>query len=167
MRKVVIALGVVLVAVLTVGTVAAKPQGGGGAPVVFGLVGSFTALGIEVPFSGTLTVDRFAVVEDQLVVEGELAAEEVGLFPAAEVTVVAHASPSADPATGDCTVEMELVSTILLGDSFVTLEEGSTAFELGGADSGQDLCGVVKASDKDPLDQAAIARALNRALGMS
>jgi hypothetical protein len=165
MRKVVIALGVVLVAVLTVGTVAAKPHGGG-SPVVFRLAGSFTALGIEVPFSGSLTVDRFAVAEDQLVVEGELAATD-GLFAAAEVTVVAHASPSADPVTGDCTVEIELVSTLLLGGSFVTLEEGSTAFELGGADSGQDLCEVVKASDKDPLDQAAIARALNRALGMS
>ncbi len=168
MRKMIIALGVVLVAVLTVGTVAAKPHGGGGGgtPVVFRLAGSFTALGIEVPFSGTLTVDRFAVADDQLVVEGELAATD-GLFAAAEVTVVANASPSADPATGDCTVEIELVSTLLLGGSFVTLEETSTAFELGGADSGQDLCGVVKASDKDPLDQAAIARALNRALGMS
>ena len=167
MRKVVIALGVVLVAVLTVGTVAAKPHGGGGTPVVFGLAGSFTALGIEVPFSGTLTVDRFAVADDQLVVEGEVTAEEVGRFAAAEVTVVAHASPSADPATGDCTVEIELVRTILLDSSFVELDRTSTAFELGGADSGQEVCGVVKASDKDPLDQSAIARALNRALGMS
>lgn len=166
MRKVVIAFGVVLVAVLTVGTVAAKPHGGGSTPVVFRLAGSFTALGIEVPFSGTLTVDRFALADDQLVVEGDLAAAD-GLFAPAEVTVVAHASPSADPAAGDCTVEIELVSTILLGDTFVTLEGASTAFQLGGADSGGDLCGVVKASDKDPLDQAAIARALNRALGMS
>ena len=166
MRKVIIALGVVLVAVLAVGTAAAKPHGGDGPPVVFRLAGSFTALGIEVPFSGTLTVDRFALADDQLVVEGELAAED-GLLAPAAVTVAAHASPSADPATGDCTVEIELVSTILLGSSFVTLEETSTAFQLGGADSGPDLCGVVKAFDKDPFDQTAIARALNRALGMS
>jgi hypothetical protein len=165
MRKVIIALGVVLGAVLAVGTVAAKPNGGGGTPVVFPLTGTFTALGIEVPFSGTLTVDRFGVANDQLVVEGELAATD-GLFAPAEVTVAAHASPSADPATGDCTVEIELVGTILLGSSFVSLGETSTAFPLGGAGSGRDLCGVVKASDKDPNDLGAIARALNRALGM-
>jgi hypothetical protein len=29
------------------------------------------------------------------------------------------------------------------------------------------VCGVVKASDKDPGEQGAIARALNKALGMS
>jgi hypothetical protein len=162
MRKVVIALGAVLLAVLTVGTVAAKPHGGG-APVVFPLTGTFTTLGVEVPFSGTLTVDRFAVVDDQLVVAGELAATD-GRFAPAAVTVAAHASPSADVDTGDCTVEVELVSTILLGSSFVSLDETATAFPLGGPGSGQDLCGVVKASDKDPSDLGAIARALNRAL---
>ena len=166
MRKMIIALGVVLVAVLGVGTVAAKPHGGGGTPLVFPLSGTFTALGIKVPFwGGTLTVDRFGVADDQLVVTGELAAED-GLFAPAEVTVVAHARPSADPASGDCTVEIELVRTILLDSSFVELDRTSTAFELGGAGSGQEVCGVVKASDKDPADQGAIARALNRALGM-
>ena len=165
MRTVVIGLGVVLVAVLAVGTAAAKPHGGG-APVIVPLSGTFTTLGIEVPFSGTLTVDRFDAVDDQLVVEGGLAATD-GLFAPAAVTVVAVARSSADPATGDCTVEIELVNTILLGDSFVTLGERSTAIEFGGAGSGLEVCGVVKASDKDPTDQGAIARALNRALGMS
>jgi len=165
MRKVIIALGVVLVAVLAVGTAAAKPGGGGGTPVVVPLTGTFTTLGIKVPFSGTLTVDRFAVADDQLVVEGELAATD-GLFAPSVVTVVAVARPSADPATGDCAVEIQLVSTILLDSSFVELGDTSTAFPLGGPGSGPDLCGVVKATDRDPLDQAAVARALNKALGM-
>jgi hypothetical protein len=109
MRKVVIALGVMLVAVLAVGTAAAKPHGGGGgggAPMTVAVAGTFTSLGIQVPFSGALAVDRFDVVDNQLAVEGELTA-------------------------------------------------------------GEEVCGVLKASDKDPFDQHAIARALNRALGVS
>jgi hypothetical protein len=166
MRKVIIALGVMLVAVLAVGTVAAKPRGGGGGggPVVVPLTGTFTALGIEVPFAGTLTVDRFAVTDDQLVVEGELAADD-GLFAPAAVTVVAVAAPSADPDTGDCTVQVGLVSTITVGDGFVALADPT--FQLGGPGSGADLCGVVRAADKDPSDQDAVAKALNRALGLA
>jgi hypothetical protein len=164
MRKVVIALGVVLVGVLAVGTAAAKPHGGGNTQVVVPLTGTFTALGIEVPFAGALTVDRFAVADDQLVVEGELAAED-GLFAPAAVAVVAVAAPSADPDTGDCTVEVGMVSTVTVGDAFVAL--AAPTFQLGGPGSGADLCGVVKASAKDPSDQGGLARALNRALGLA
>jgi hypothetical protein len=163
MRKVAIALGVVLVAVLAVGTAAAKPHGGG--PVTVPVTGTFTSLGIQVSFSGALTVDRFAAVDDQLVVEGVLAADD-GLFEPLAVTVVAVASPSSDPTTGDCTVGIGMVSTIAVGDAAV-VELADPTFELGGPGSGLELCGVVKASEKDPFDQGGIARALNRALGMS
>jgi hypothetical protein len=163
MRRVIIVLGVVLVAVLAVGTVAAKPHGGDGGPLVVPVAGSYTSLGIEVPFAGTLTVDRFAVADDQLVVEGELAADD-GLFAPAAVAVVAVAAPSADSDTGDCTVDVGMVSTVTVGDAFVTLADPT--FQLGGPGFGADLCGAVKATDKDPLDQAAVARALNRALGL-
>jgi hypothetical protein len=168
MRKVVIALGVVLVAVLAVGTAAAKPHdggGGGGAPVTVPVAGTFTSLGIQMPFSGALVVDRFDVVDNQLVVEGELTAGD-GLFEPLVVSVVAVAAPSADPVTGVCTVGIGMVSTIGLGASAV-VELADPSFELGGPGSGQEVCGVVKASTKDPFDQHAIARALNRALGMS
>jgi hypothetical protein len=166
MRKVVIALGVVLVAVLAVGTAAAKPHGGGGgATVTVPVAGTFTSLGIQVPFSGALVVDRFDVVDNQLVVEGELTAGD-GLFEPLAVSVVAVAAPSADPATGACTVRIGMVSTIGVGASAV-VELADPTFELGGPGSGQEVCGVLKASDKDPFDQQAIARALNRALGMS
>lgn len=162
MRKVVIALGVVLVAVFAVGTAAAKPHGGG--PVTVPVTGTFTSLGVRVPFSGALNVDRFGEVDGQLVVEGVLAADD-GLFEPATVTVVAVATPSTDPLTGDCTVRIGMVSTIAVAEAAVT-ELADPTFELGGPGSGLDMCGVVKASDKDPGDQAAIARALNRALGM-
>jgi hypothetical protein len=163
MRKVVIALGVVLVAVLAVGTAAAKPHGSGG-PVAVPATGTFTSVGIAVPFSGALTVDRFGEVDEQLVVEGVLAADD-GLFEPLAVTVVAVAAPSTDPATGECTVEIGMVNTIAVADSaFVELADPT--FELGGSGSAPDVCGVVKASDKNPGDQGAIARALNRALGM-
>jgi hypothetical protein len=168
MRKVVIALGVVLVAVLAVGTAAAKPHGGGGgggAPVTVPVAGTFTSLGIQAPFSGALVVDRFDVVDNQLLVEGELTAGD-GLFEPLAVSVVAVAAPSADPATGACTVRIGMVRTIGLGASAV-VELADPTFELGGPGSGQEVCGVLKASDKDPFDQHAIARALNRALGVS
>jgi hypothetical protein len=168
MRKVVVALGVVLVAVFAVGTAAAKPHGGG-APVTVPVGGTFTSLGIAVPFSGGLTVDRFGEVDGQLVVqgvlEGVLAADD-RLFESIAVTVVAVATPSTDPTTGECTVGIGMVNTIAVGDSAV-VELADPTFELGAPGSGLDVCGVLKASDKDPADQGAVARALNRALGMS
>ena len=164
MRKVVIVLGVVLTALLAVGTAAAKPRGGGGAPVTVPVAGTFTSLGIQVPFSGELTVNRFDAVDDQLVVEGELTADDE-LFEPLAIAVVAVASPSADAATGDCTVRVGMVSTIGVGASAV-VELADPTFELGGPGTGLEVCGVVKVSDKDPFDQDALARALNRALGM-
>jgi len=164
MRKVVVALGVVLVAVFAVGTAAAKPHASG-APVTVPVTGTFTSLGIAIPFSGGLTIDRFGEVDGQLVVEGELAADD-GLFEPVTVTVVAVATPSRDPATGDCTVTIGMVNTIAVGDAAV-VELADPTFEVGGPESGLDVCGVLKASDKDPGDQGAIARALNRTLGMS
>ena len=163
MRKVVVGLGVVLVAVFAVGTAAAKPHTGG-APVTVPVTGTFTSLGIAVPFSGGLTVDRFGEVDGQLVVEGEFAADD-GLFEPVTVTVVAVAAPSRDPATGECTVGIGMVNTIAVEDAAV-VELADPTFELGKPGSGLDVCAVVKASDKDPADQGAIARALNRALGM-
>ena len=163
MRKVVIAVGVVLVAVLAVGTAAAKSHGRGD-PFTVPATGTFTTLGIQVPFSGELTVNRFGAVDDQLVVEGELTAVDE-LFQPLAVAVVAVASPAADPATGDCVVKIGMVSTIPVGDAAV-VELTDPTFELGGPGTGLQLCGVVKASDKDPFDQDAVARALNRALGM-
>jgi hypothetical protein len=97
-------------------------------------------------------------------VVGVLAADD-GLFESVAMTVVAVATPSTDPATSDCTVTIGMVNTIAVGDAAV-VELADPTFGVGGPGSGLDVCGVVKASDKDPADQGAIARALNRALGM-
>ena len=164
MRKVVVALGVVLVAVFAVGTAAAKPHSDG-VPMTVPVTGTFTSLGIAVPFSAGLTVDRFSDVDGQLVVEGVLAGDD-GLFEPVTVTVVAVAAPSRDPATGECTVGIGMVNTIIVEDAAV-VELADPTFEVGGPRSGVDVCGVLKASDKVPADQGAIVRALNRALGMS
>jgi hypothetical protein len=129
------------------------------------VTGTFTTLGIAVPFSGGLTVDRFGEVDGQLVVEGVLAADD-GLFESVTVTVVAVATPSRDPATGECTVGIGMVNTIPVGDAAV-VELADPTFELGGPGSDLDVCAVLKTSAKDPADQGAIARELNRALGMS
>ena len=173
MGKAVIALGVVLVAVFAVGTAGAKPHGGGGggAPLDVPVSGTFTpAVGAEtVRFSGTLTVDRFAELDGQLALDGVLTADgaapaEALLEPLA-VTVTAVAAPSVEATTGDCTVEVGTASSLVQRD-FLLFVEGAT-FQLGAPGSGQEVCEVVKASEKDPGDQGAIARALNRALGMS
>jgi hypothetical protein len=163
MRRVVIAVAVVLVAVLAVGTAAAKSRGGD--PLTVPAAGTFTTLGVRVPFLGELTVYRFGAIDNQLVVEGELSTANDEPFGPLEVTVVAVASPSADPTTGDCTVRIGMVSTIPVGESAM-VELTDPTFELGGRGTGLELCGVVKASEKDPFDQDSIARALNRALGM-
>jgi membrane-associated protease RseP (regulator of RpoE activity) len=164
MRRAIIALGVVALATLAVGTAGAKPHGGGGTPVIIPVEGTFTTLGIEVQFSGTLTVDRFVEVDGQLAVDGVLAADD-GPFAPLAVTVVAVAAPSVDATTGDCPVEIGLVNTTVVGDSAIELADPT--FELGQPGSGQELCSVLRASGKDPGDQGAIARALNKALGMS
>jgi hypothetical protein len=163
MRKLVIALGVVLAALVTVGTAAAKSRGDG-EPVTVPAAGTFTTLGVKVPFSGELAVSRFGAIDNQLVVEGELTADD-DLFEPLAVAVVAVASSSADPTTGDCTVRIGMVNTITVAASAV-VELADPIFELGGPGSGQEVCGVLRATDKDPFDQAAVARALNRALGL-
>jgi hypothetical protein len=161
MRKLVIAIGVVLVAVFAVGTAAARPYAG--APLVLPLSGTFSTLESKVPFAGALTVDRFGVVDAQLVVEGELSAND-GLFEPVAVAVVAVAAPEADPATGDCTVQLGLVNTIPVADGVLQLTD--PIYQFGGPESGLDLCGVLRAATIHPGDQEAIARALNRAFGL-
>lgn len=171
MRKAVIALGVVLVGVFAVGTAGAKPHGGGGAPLDVPVAGTFTpAVGAEtVRFSGTLTVDRFVEVDGQLALDGVLTADAAApaeaLLEPLSLTVTAVASLSVDAVTGDCLVEVGTASSLVQRDFLLFLE--GTTFQLGAPGSGQEVCGVVKASDKDPGDQGAIAGALNKALGMS
>jgi hypothetical protein len=172
MRRAVIPLLVVtVVAVLNGGTASGKPLGHGAIVVSAPVTGTFTpSLGAEtVPFTGTLTVDRFlAGADGQLALEGLLAADPAGPFEPLAVTVVAVASTAFDEAVGGCTVAIGTAST-LVEQEFLLFLEG-TSFELGevvALDVSQELCRVVKAVDKDPADQGDVARALNKVLGMS
>jgi hypothetical protein len=171
MRRAVMPLLVVtVVAALIGGTAYGKQPGQGAVTVSIPVTGTFTpspGTG-TVPFTGTLTVDRFAVTDGQLAIEGVLAAGEGGPFEPLPVTVVALASAAFDATTGGCTVTIGTVST-LVQQEFLLFVEG-TSFEIGEvveADLSQELCRVVRAVDKDPANQGDVARALNKALGMS
>jgi hypothetical protein len=113
MRRAVVAVVLLLGVALAVGTAGAKPRGGGGVPVIVPVCGTFTAsLGAEtVPFSGTLTLDRFLEADGGLALEGMLAADAEGLFEPLAVTAAVAAAPSVDPATGACTVDVGVAST--------------------------------------------------------
>jgi hypothetical protein len=172
MRRAVMPLLVVtVVAALTGGTAYGRQLDQGAVIVSAPVTGTFTPPPSTetVPFTGTLTVDRFATADGQLALEGVLATTDpVGLFEPLAVTVVALASAAFDETIGGCTVTVGTTSTLVLRDFALFLEGAS--FEVGEVvepDLSQELCRVVKAVDKDPADQGDIARALNKVLGMS
>ena len=153
-------LGVALV----VRTAGATPHGT--AAIRVPAAGTFTrALGADtVSFTGTLSVERFVEVDEQLALEGMLATDTVGLFEPLAVTVVAVAAPSAD-AAGECTVAVGTTSTLVQQD-FLLFVEGTT-FQLGDSEATRDVCKVLKTVDNDPANQGALARALNKAFGLA
>jgi hypothetical protein len=171
MRKAVISILILAVgAALAVGTAGAKS--GDATAVDAPVTGTFTpplATG-AVPFAGTLTVDRFVEADGQLALEGVVAATDpAGLFAPLAVTVTAVASPSADPATGGCTVTVGTAIALVQRDFILVLDGQAAMFrfgEPGEPGSDQELCRVVRATDKDPTDLNAVARALNKALGL-
>jgi hypothetical protein len=171
MRRAVMPLLVVtVVAALIGGTAYGKQPGQDAVTVSVPVTGTFTpSPGTEtVLFTGTLTVDRFAVTDGQLAIEGMLAADEGGPFGSLAVTVVALASAAYDAATGGCTVTVGTVSTLVQQEFLLFLE--GTSFGIGEvveADLSQELCRVVRAVDNGPANQAEVARALNKVLGMS
>jgi hypothetical protein len=171
MRRAVMPLLVVtVVATLIGGTAYGKQPGQGAVTVSVPVTGTFTPpLSTEtVPFTGTLTVDRFAVTDGQLAIDGLLAADEGGPFGSLAVTVVALASAAFDAAADGCTVTIGTVSTLVQQEFLLFLE--GTSFGIGEvveADLSQELCRVVRAVDNGPANQAEIARTLNRVLGMS
>jgi hypothetical protein len=165
-RRTVVALVVVTLGVaLAVGTAGAKPHDT--TPLSISVTGTFTpSLGGEVVlFAGTLTAGRFVETDGQLALEGTLATDAGGPFGPLAITVVAVASPSADAATGECTVAIGTTST-LVERGFLLFLEGAS-FELGDAEATRDVCSVLKSVDKDPADQGALASALNKTFGLS
>jgi hypothetical protein len=165
MRRTILTVVVVTLAVaLVVGTAGATPHGP--AAIRVPAAGTFTpALGADtVSFTGTLSVERFVEVEEQLALAGVLATDTVGLFEPFAVTVVAVAAPSAD-AAGQCTVAVGTTSTLVQQD-FLLVVEGTT-FPLGDSEATGDVCKLLKTVDNDPANQGALARALNKAFGLA
>jgi hypothetical protein len=166
MRRSIVVFVAASVVALTVGTASAKPHRGDGTLVSAQVAGlSFPAVGEAVPFTGTLTVERFVEVDSQLVVNGTLT-PDLELFAPLAVAVVVVAAPSVDQVTGDCTVEIGTTNTLVEQDFLIELIGQAAAFELGGPGSDQDLCRVVRAEVKNPYDEGVIAKALNQALGL-
>jgi hypothetical protein len=169
MRKAIVAALVTLAVVLTVGVANAKSYPGDGTPVTAQVSGTYfpaVAEQVAFAFTGTLTADRFVEVGEQLILNATLT-DDVGLFAPLPLAVVVVATPSVEPVTGKCTVQISTTNTFVDQDGFrLELIGQAAAFALGGHGTDPDLCRVVKTTVKDPSDEGAIAKALNHALGL-
>jgi hypothetical protein len=146
-----------LLSVLITGSVLAKPVP---TPIDFDVTGTFNAA----PFSGTVTVDTFVEEEGQLAVRGTLVSADQGLFDPLTVTIFASARAFEDTGTG-CTVEIDTVAAFI-DTGFIIFLNGAvsslTLSESEDPDAARELCRVVQTATRDPADQGALARALNK-----
>lgn len=136
------------------------------APVQFAVTGTFSAGPAEAgqPLAGTVTIDRFVEQDGELAVQGTLAARDEGLFTPLAVTVFALAGASDDDASG-CAVEISTANAFIDPSFIIFLDGASFALtESTNPDSARELCRVVQTATKDPADQNALARALNKVL---
>ena len=160
MRKILLALftlAFVLVGGVATQSALARPIAA--TPLEFPAAGTFSP-GPGVPgvtFQGTVTVNSFGVQDGQLVVQGALAATDDSLFSPFAVTIPAYATASDEAQTG-CSVVVTTGGTFIDGGAKVTLTETDNP------EAARELCRVVATSTRDPSDQQALARALNRVL---
>jgi hypothetical protein len=136
------------------------------APLQFPVSGTYSAGPGEAatPFSGVITVDRFVEEEAELTLQGTLAPNDTALFDPTAITVSALAQASEDGTVG-CTVAVSTANAFI-DPSFVVFVDGAqfSLTESGEPDAAHELCRVVQTATKDPADQSALARALNRVL---
>ena len=167
MRKIIFAIFAITFTVLGgVGatTVLAKPVDP--APIQVPVEGTFSPLPGEtaVPFPGTVTVESFVEQDGQLAVQGTLTSAKEGLFAPLEVTVPAFAVASEDASAG-CTVDISTANAFI-EPGFIIFLNG-TGFTLSASDqpdAARELCRVVQTAARNPADQSAVARALNKVL---
>ena len=167
MRKIIFAVWTILCTLVS-GVVAAsamaKPLDP--APVQFAVTGTFSAGPGEAgeSLAGTVTIDRFVEQDEELAVQGTLAARDEGLFTPLAVTVFASARASDDDASG-CTVDISTANAYIDPSCILVLAGASFALtESAEPDAARELCRVVQTATKDPADQSALARALNKVL---
>jgi hypothetical protein len=169
MRKILVALfALVFVLVGGVITRSALARPVGAAPLQFPVTGAFSP-GYGVPgvaFQGTVAVHGFGVQDGQLAVLGALAATDDSLFSPVAVTISAHAAASEDAQSG-CTVVITTGGTFIDAGFLVFIDGGArmTLSEADDPEAARELCRVVAAAARDPADQQALARTLNRVLG--
>jgi hypothetical protein len=136
------------------------------APVTFPVGGTFsTTEGEEgVPFTGTVTVDSFVEQEGELAVQGTLAVADDALFAPLPITIAASARASDDTGSG-CVVDISTANFFDDSDFIIFLD--GAGFTLSGSaepEVARELCRVVRTATRDPADQSALARALNKVL---
>jgi hypothetical protein len=135
-------------------------------PLRFPVSGTFSTGAGEAPtpFDGVITVDRFLEQDGELALEGTVAPSDEGLFAATAITVTALAQAAADETVG-CTVEISTASAFI-DLSFIVFVEGArfALTESEEPEAARELCRVVHTATKDPADQSALARALNKVL---
>jgi hypothetical protein len=168
MRKILLALftlAFVLVGGVATQSALARPTAA--TPLEFPAAGTFSP-GPGVPgvtFQATVTVNSFGVQDGQLVVQGALAATDDSLFSPFAVTIPAYATAS-DEAQSGCSVVVTTGGTFMDSGFLVYIDGGAkvTLTETDNPEAARELCRVVATSTRDPSDQQALARALNRVL---
>jgi hypothetical protein len=133
------------------------------APVQFPVTGTYSPGPGKpgVPLTGTVAVEGFVEQDGELAVQGTLTADQEGLFAPFTVTVSTHAVAADDPTSG-CTVAVSTANAFVDAGFMdgARLELSETA----DPEAARELCRVVQTATKDPADQRAIARGLNRVL---
>ena len=168
MRKILLTLFTLLfVLVSGVATQSALARPIASEPLEFSVSGTFsTGPGLPVePFQGTVTVHSFSVQDGQLAVQGALAVADDSLFSPFAVTIPAYATASDDAQSG-CTVVITTANAFI-DAGFLAYIEGGAVAKLSEADNPEaahELCRVVATATRDPSDQLALARTLNRVL---
>jgi hypothetical protein len=119
------------------------------------------------PFQGAVTVNRFGAEDGQLVIQGALAATDDSLFSPFAVTVPAYATAS-ESADSGCAVVITTVETFISVGFLVAVHGGArvTLSEADDPEAARELCRVVSTATRDPADQQALARTLNRVLAV-
>jgi hypothetical protein len=135
------------------------------APVELAVDGTFTAPGSpSTPFQGTVFVDSFVTQDGSLALTGTLVPPDDVPFAPLAVSLPATVRATDDAASG-CTVTIETTATFINPDFIVFLNGASLSLsEATDPDSARELCRVVQTATRDPADQSALARVLNKVL---
>jgi hypothetical protein len=169
MRKILLALfTLVFVLVGGVATQSALAQPAAATPLEFPVTGIFSpGEGVTgVAFQGTVTVHSFGVQDGQLAAQGALAATDDSLFSPFAVTIPAYATAS-DEAQSGCTAVITTGGTFIDAGFLVYIDGGAqvTLSETDDPEAARELCRAVATATRNPADQKALARTLNRVLG--